>query len=619
MHSRLISLGDPTSLRETAGALFAFNVPLVAVSSVPGTPLNHDNPVDGQSGAQRPGSNHLTDVLGKYDNLLTTVPDRAEQVRAMIALLKQMKISSASLISSNHEASKVFVAEATTMNIRIPRILELGPFQRDMPKQVEQFVLHLHDGQPAIALIVEASEAVAIAEHLKHVPLGVTPLWLIASLGLDLTRLAPLRNVFHGGIFIEPHMPELSEFKKYFIQSLQDPEHNMRELILEYKEEMFGCARNPNVISNHFLTPCNQVPVKEIELRFQQDPHVSFVVKAVSALTAAFRLVQLDLCGDEPTTACFKEINRDLHSHILKNLRKLSFSSMLPYGKAQAKTQHHFAGNGRLVANRQLLYIIDKNSGIDDLGWFSEEDGLRLAYGSDTLFATSTQLPISSPFLKEDDRSTFARSINDQGLQIPASNQTTISKGDLSSLEIVPFDAIMSRTWATVVAGAAIVGCALSFVMLVYVLQKLCDRTLYGNQTMGVILLLGVMGLFVSVIPWLFIPSTPVCTTRHWMHPLLFVICFSILLVKAMQLKTLTTIGYGGSIPQMNQLVSLFFMVMVQVVIQLEWHYSSRPVGIISENGVLVCDVSSFRFGLLHIYSGVLIVLSFVYGVSVVN
>lgn len=85
----LISLGDPSSLRETAGALFAFNIPLVAVSSIPRNLLDHDNTVDAQTGSQRPGSSlgsssHLTDVLGKYDNLLTTVPDRAEQVRVII-------------------------------------------------------------------------------------------------------------------------------------------------------------------------------------------------------------------------------------------------------------------------------------------------------------------------------------------------------------------------------------------------------------------------------------------------------------------------------------------------------------------------------------------------------
>ena len=35
----------------------------------------------------------------------------------------------------------------------------------------------------------------------------------------------------------------------------------------------------------------------DMELEYYQDPHVSFVVKAVSALTAAFRLVQLEQCA----------------------------------------------------------------------------------------------------------------------------------------------------------------------------------------------------------------------------------------------------------------------------------------------------------------------------------
>jgi hypothetical protein len=72
----------------------------------------------------------------------------------------------------------------------------------------------------------------------------------------------------------------------------------MWDLIEEYKEEMFGCSRfreQPRSgtaggsVTPPFLIPCQQIPVNEIELRFQQDPHVSFVVKAISALTAAFR------------------------------------------------------------------------------------------------------------------------------------------------------------------------------------------------------------------------------------------------------------------------------------------------------------------------------------------
>ena len=59
------------------------------------------------------------------------------------------------------------------------------------------------------------------AEHLKHVKLQTDPIWLVGSLGLDLHKLSAWRTVFHGGLFVEPHMPELAEFKTYFIDALQ--------------------------------------------------------------------------------------------------------------------------------------------------------------------------------------------------------------------------------------------------------------------------------------------------------------------------------------------------------------------------------------------------------------
>ena len=62
-------------------------------------------------------------------------------------------------------------------------------------------------------------------------------LWLIGSLGLDLrngkqsednhrgSQYSIARNrwksVFAGGIFVEPHMPELADFKKYFLDTIK--------------------------------------------------------------------------------------------------------------------------------------------------------------------------------------------------------------------------------------------------------------------------------------------------------------------------------------------------------------------------------------------------------------
>ena len=84
--------------------------------------------------------------------------------------------------------------------------------------------------RPAVAIIVEAGEAVTIAEHLVNTLQGsqaaattIQPFWLVGSLGLDLRneKMAAWKKVFDGGLFVEPHMPELAEFKTYFIQTLQ--------------------------------------------------------------------------------------------------------------------------------------------------------------------------------------------------------------------------------------------------------------------------------------------------------------------------------------------------------------------------------------------------------------
>ena len=136
-----------------------------------------------------------------------------------------MGIRRVSLISSSHEASKIFVAEATAMGLKIPRILELSrKSPRDLPRQVESFLRHSNHSEQALALLVHPKEAVAIAEHLKHSAAGIInqqPLWLIGSLGLDLKRLSAWKSVFDGGIFVEPHMPELYDFREYFITALQ--------------------------------------------------------------------------------------------------------------------------------------------------------------------------------------------------------------------------------------------------------------------------------------------------------------------------------------------------------------------------------------------------------------
>lgn len=138
---------------------------------------------------------------------------------------------------------------------------------------------------------------------------------------------------------------------------------------------------------------------------------------------------------------------------------------------------------------------------------------------------------------------------------------------------------------------------------------------------MGLVLLFGVIFLLCSVVPWLLPPNEMMCAVRHFLPPIALAMNFAILLVKAMQLRSLVKVGIGGSIPQVNQLVSLLFMVAVQVVISSEWYISNSPIKIIQdfETSYASCGVSRVRFVLLFTYPSVLLVFSFCFGVSVLK
>lgn len=136
----------------------------------------------------------------------------------------------------------------------------------------------------------------------------------------------------------------------------------MRELIEEYLEEVFSCSSSS--------LSCADIPRVELERRFQQDPYISFVVKAVSALTAAYRLAQLDRCSTSiaQEADCLTVNPEDLHERVLDNLKKLSFSSMMKKKTSEVdgddEERQHFSSSGRLVAGRQQIFVVDRDQGL---------------------------------------------------------------------------------------------------------------------------------------------------------------------------------------------------------------------------------------------------------------
>ena len=160
--------------------------------------------------------------------------------------------------------------------------------------------------------------------------------------------------------------------------------------------------------------------------------------------------------------------------------------------------------------------------------------------------------PQTSPLVNLNDRSAFSRSIE---TEVEATVDTEEEAGVLNNMAVLAsysYESFIGRTWSLVVISIAMFGICVALWMMVYVFIKMCDGTLSGNQSMGILLLLGVMVTFASTVPWLLPPSDVICAVRHFLPPLAFCLCFGLLLLKVMQLRSLVSVGLGGTIPQVR-------------------------------------------------------------------
>jgi len=159
----LIGVGSADYLMTAGAALNAFHVPVVAV----------DPDIYTKTGDRT------------LANILTTAPDLAGQARALANIGYELGAKKMALISSNQASVAGFLAESTTLGIRVPEILELVPRQVNIGPAVEGFIRSISRHQPAVAVVLDPGDVVAVAEHLKHVDLPSKPTWLIGSRGLS--------------------------------------------------------------------------------------------------------------------------------------------------------------------------------------------------------------------------------------------------------------------------------------------------------------------------------------------------------------------------------------------------------------------------------------------------
>jgi len=293
--------------------------------------------------------------------------------------------------------------------------------------------------------------------------------------------------------------------------------------------------------------------------------------------------------------------------------------------------QSHF----HIHMNMILLYL--------QIGWYSDDQGLVLDYNAG---------PVMLHFLNGQRKDSNSEK-QGRGFEVDSFSKATLTEisekvGRLASMKdtaakgilppmVLPNDKFtgedgsgvnarrvtpessIGRPWATVTVAIAAVGVCITLFMLVYVLIKMCDGTLAGNQSLGIILLLGILTIYVSIVLFVLPENEIRCTLRAFVYPVAMSLCYGILLIKVMQLRSLVLLGLGGRISYINQYIILFFIVLVQVVINVQWFLTNRPQFRVDSEGSPYCYMPRTDFLLLHLYITILVIIAFLYGLSVLK
>uniref|UniRef100_A0A0N4Z076 G_PROTEIN_RECEP_F3_4 domain-containing protein n=1 Tax=Parastrongyloides trichosuri TaxID=131310 RepID=A0A0N4Z076_PARTI len=155
--------------------------------------------------------------------------------------------------------------------------------------------------------------------------------------------------------------------------------------------------------------------------------------------------------------------------------------------------------------------------------------------------------------------------------------------------------------------------------ILALVIFKMYLRVVKGNQSLGITLLIGIIGLYISAYFFIFDATDIICRCRMISHGLAYTICFGVMIAKATQLKNAETLGFSNviHISYWNYWQLLFFIVGVQLALSLRWinePFASTllidATAVDLDSGLMICSYGHSEFVLSHSYVIILLLLT---------
>lgn len=575
----IVGADEASGLATSAAMLNSFDVPFMIASP---------------SGA---------DSVAGVRNVLVTTPDMASQVKPVVRLLKSFRWNFVHLVTASSIALKEFKSEAEANGVVVGKTLQLLGNHFDQ-EGLDDILKPVSRAKQTIIVAILSPEELRYVTTLMGESVHNHVVWVVASPALDRHTLQELSPALGPGILLEPHSPELAGFKAFFMNAVTNISSFpiIASFLVSYLEHHHNCSSQTQPKS---APPCHQVSALNMVANYHQEPSVSHVAEAVSALAAALRIVTLDTCQN--VVGC-RVPEAPSGAVMLNALRKLAYAFRRDLPPELEGARLRFTNSGRVVSIHSHIVFFNGTNTPGLIGWYSDELGVNLDSIPSTLARAQLDTTEYHHMMAE---------------RLAAANQSRQVLDSLLPREIiydirmerVSHSASVRRAWAATVLALASVGILATAYVLVYVLVRICDDTLIGNQYLGVLLLFSVAALYATCVLFVLPAGEAMCGWRLVVHSCTHALCYGLLLVKVMVIRAMSLLGLGGSVSHANQALTLFFIVALQLAVTVQWWLVAGPLIQVDAAGTIRCSPSHTTFIALHTPAMFVLALACIYSI----
>ncbi|KAF8766888.1 putative metabotropic glutamate receptor mgl-1 like protein [Argiope bruennichi] len=189
---------------------------------------------------------------------------------------------------------------------------------------------------------------------------------------------------------------------------------------------------------------------------------------------------------------------------------------------------------------------------------------------------TSHQVPEANGAYRAEPSSRSDRRVDDSRAKPASSTSEDVKVVRASSSRHV--SAWLGRPWALSVLGVCGFLILATLYILVFLMVKACEGSLKKtNCCLAGTQLVALLCLYLSAALYTWKPSALLCGLQRLMPNVSLAFCYGSLLLKGMYLRAQNSLGLGGSVNRCNQMLTLLFIVGVQVALETQWWLVHPP------------------------------------------